>query len=133
MMIVDRQALTTVPRNSRMVLLVDHSRAQRRTLAVQLIRAGYHVVEASNSEEAMAICLERRPDIVIADWIIPGQSGLEFCRKFRDMQSDKYGYFILLTSRNDKKDIAEGLRAGADEFLTKPVSGAELLARLAAS
>ena len=52
MMIVDRQALTTVPRNSRMVLLVDHSRAQRRTLAVQLIRAGYHVVEASNSEEA---------------------------------------------------------------------------------
>ena len=60
MMIVDRQALTTVPRNSRMVLLVDHSRAQRRTLAVQLIRAGYHVVEASNSEEAMAICLERR-------------------------------------------------------------------------
>ena len=116
-----------------MVLLVDHSRAQRRTLAVQLIRAGYHVVEAENSDQAMAICLEQRPDIVIADWIIPGQSGLQFCRQFRDMQSDKYGYFILLTSRNDKKDIAEGLRAGADEFLTKPVSGAELLARLAAS
>jgi sigma-B regulation protein RsbU (phosphoserine phosphatase) len=113
-----------------MVLLVDHSRAQRRTLAVQLIRAGYHVVEAENSDQAMAICLEQRPDIVIADWIIPGQSGLQFCRH---MQSDKYGYFILLTSRNDKKDIAEGLRAGADEFLTKPVSGAELLARLAAS
>ncbi len=133
MMIVDRQALTSVPRNSRMVLLVDSSRAQRRTLAVQLIRAGYHVIEASTSEEAMAICLERRPDIVISDWIIPGQSGLDFCRQFRNMQSDKYGYFILLTSRNDKKDIAEGLRAGADEFLTKPVSGAELLARLSAS
>ena len=116
-----------------MVLLVDHSRAQRRTLAVQLIRAGYHVVEAENSDQAMAICLEQRPDIVIADWIIPGQSGLDFCRQFRNMQSDKYGYFILLTSRNDKKDIADGLRAGADEFLTKPVSGAELLARLAAS
>ncbi|RCW88148.1 PP2C family protein-serine/threonine phosphatase [Paracoccus lutimaris] len=133
MMIVDRQALTSVPRNSRMVLLVDSSRAQRRTLAVQLIRAGYHVIEAATSEEAMAICLERRPDIVISDWIIPGQSGLDFCRQFRNMQSDKYGYFILLTSRNDKKDIAEGLRAGADEFLTKPVSGAELLARLSAS
>ncbi|MBP6678306.1 MAG: fused response regulator/phosphatase [Paracoccus sp.] len=133
MMIGDRPAVPSVPRNSRMVLLVDHSRAQRRTLAVQLIRAGYHVVEAENSDQAMAICLEQRPDIVIADWIIPGQSGLQFCRQFRDMQSDKYGYFILLTSRNDKKDIAEGLRAGADEFLTKPVSGAELLARLAAS
>lgn len=129
----DRPVVTTVPRNSRVVLLVDHSRAQRRTLAVQLIRAGYHVIEAENSDEAMAICIAKRPDIVIADWIIPGQSGLEFCRKFREMQSDKYGYFILLTSRNDKKDIAEGLRAGADEFLTKPVSGAELLARLSAS
>ena len=69
MMIGDRPAVPSVPRNSRMVLLVDHSRAQRRTLAVQLIRAGYHVVEAENSDQAMAICLEQRPDIVIADWI----------------------------------------------------------------
>ncbi|WP_374422259.1 PP2C family protein-serine/threonine phosphatase [Paracoccus sp. (in: a-proteobacteria)] len=133
MSIVDVQAVKTVPRSSRLVLLVDDSRAQRRTLAVQLIRAGYHVVEASNSDEAMAICVERRPDIVISDWMMPGQSGLDFCRDFRSMQSDRYGYFILLTSRNDKKDIAAGLRAGADEFLTKPVSGAELLARLSAS
>ncbi len=133
MLIADRPDLTSVPRHSRVVLLVDSSRAQRRTLAVQLIRAGYHVIEASTREEAMAICLERRPDIVIADWIIPGQSGLDFCRQFRNMQSDKYGYFILLTSRNDKKDIADGLRAGADEFLTKTVTGAELMARLAAS
>ncbi|WJS83434.1 fused response regulator/phosphatase [Paracoccus sp. TOH] len=133
MMILDSQAVSSIPHSSRLVLLVDDSRAQRRTLAVQLIRAGYHVVEASGGEEAMRICLERRPDIVISDWMMPGQSGLEFCRRFRDMQSDRYGYFILLTTRNDKKDIAEGLRAGADEFMTKPVSGAELLARLSAS
>lgn len=133
MMILDSQAVKSIPHNSRLVLLVDDSRAQRRTLAVQLIRAGYHVVEAASGEEAMQICLERRPDIVISDWMMPGQTGLEFCRQFRDMQSDRYGYFILLTSRNDKKDIAEGLRAGADEFMTKPVSGAELLARLSAS
>lgn len=132
-MIIDAQALSSVPHGWRLVLLVDDSRAQRRTLAVQLIRAGYHVVEAASGDEAMRICLERRPDIVISDWMMPGQSGLEFCRRFREMQSDRYGYFILLTSRNDKKDIAEGLRAGADEFLTKPVSGAELLARLSAS
>lgn len=133
MMILDSQAVKSIPHNSRLVLLVDDSRAQRRTLAVQLIRAGYHVVEAASGEEAMRICLDRRPDIVISDWMMPGQTGLEFCRQFRDMQSDRYGYFILLTSRNDKKDIAEGLRAGADEFMTKPVSGAELLARLSAS
>lgn len=129
----DSQAQETPPQNSRLVLLVDDSRAQRRTLAVQLIRAGYDVIEASTGDEAMAICIERRPYIVISDWMIPGQSGLEFCRNFRNMQADHYGYFILLTSRNDKTDIAAGLRAGADEFLTKPVSGAELLARLAAS
>ncbi len=133
MMILDSQAVNSIPQHSRLVLLVDDSRAQRRTLAVQLIRAGYQVVEAAGGEEAMRICLERRPDIVISDWMMPGQSGLEFCRRFRDMQSDRYGYFILLTTRNDKKDIAEGLRAGADEFMTKPVSGAELLARLSAS
>ncbi|UFM66240.1 fused response regulator/phosphatase [Paracoccus sp. MA] len=133
MMILDGHAISSIPHNWRLVLLVDDSRAQRRTLAVQLTRAGYHVVEAASGDEAMRICLERRPDIVISDWMMPGQSGLDFCRRFREMQSDRYGYFILLTSRNDKKDIADGLRAGADEFLTKPVSGAELLARLSAS
>jgi len=133
MTIFDTQASDFMPQDHRLVLLVDDSRAQRRTLAVQLLRAGYRVIEAASGEEAMRICLERRPDIVISDWMMPGQSGLDFCRRFRGMQSDRYGHFILLTSRNDKKDIAEGLRAGADEFLTKPVSGAELLARLAAS
>src|SRR5690606_29839692 len=133
MMIADGHAPNPAPQTQRLVLIVDDSRAQRRTLAVQMTRAGYQVAEAANSREAMRLCLERRPDIVISDWMMPGQSGLEFCRRFREMQSDRYGYFILLTSRNDKKDIAEGLRAGADEFLTKPVSGAELLARLSAS
>lgn len=116
----------------RLVLLVDESQAQRRTLAVQLSRAGYDVAEAATFDEAMQICARRRPDIVISDWMNPDSACLEFCRRFRQMQSDRYGYFILLTARTDKKDVAEGLRAGADEFLTKPVSGAELLARLSA-
>lgn len=132
MMIPNAHGSNSTPQVWRLVLLVDDSRAQRRTLAVQLLRAGYDVLEAATSDEAMQICAQKRPDIVISDWKTPGRSGLEFCRKFRDMQADRYGYFILLTSRDDKKDVAEGLRAGADEFLTKPVSGAELLARLSA-
>lgn len=132
MMIPTAHPNGAAPQVWRLVLLVDDSKAQRRTLAVQLMRAGYDVLEAADSAEAMQICAQRRPDIVISDWKTPGRSGLEFCRNFRDMQSDRYGYFILLTSRGDKKDVAEGLRAGADEFLTKPVSGAELLARLSA-
>lgn len=132
MMIPQPNPPSSTPPVWRSVLLVDDSRAQRRTLAVQLMRAGYDVIEAANAEEAMQICLQARPDIVISDWMMTGRSGLEFCRRFRETQTDRYGYFILLTSRDDKKDVAEGLRAGADEFLTKPVSGAELLARLSA-
>lgn len=87
----------------RSVLLVDDSKAQRRTLAVQLMRAGYEVIEAANAEEAMQICLQARPDIVISDWMMTGRTGLDFCRRFREMQTDRYGYFILLTSRDDKR------------------------------
>ncbi|WP_223252343.1 PP2C family protein-serine/threonine phosphatase [Paracoccus mutanolyticus] len=115
----------------RLVLLVDESQAQRRTLAVQF-RGRAIRGRGRDLDEAMQICARRRPDIVISDWMNPDSAGLEFCRRFRQMQSDRYGYFILLTARTDKKDVAEGLRAGADEFLTKPVSGAELLARLSA-
>ncbi|TWI31038.1 PP2C family protein-serine/threonine phosphatase [Paracoccus sulfuroxidans] len=119
------------PRN-RLVLIVDDSRAQRRTLAIQLVRAGYEVAEAASGEEALEFCARNTPDIVISDWLMSGCTGPEFCRRFREMQRDRYGYFVLLTSRSDKNDIARGLQSGADDFLTKPVSGSELLARLSA-
>ncbi|MDO5632764.1 MAG: SpoIIE family protein phosphatase [Paracoccus sp. (in: a-proteobacteria)] len=112
---------------------MDDSRAQRRTLAIQLRRAGYEVVEAASAPEAMAICQARQPDMILSDWVMPGMSGPEFCQAFRAMKREGYGYFILLTSKTDKADIAYGLAAGADDFMTKPVAGAELLARLAAA
>jgi sigma-B regulation protein RsbU (phosphoserine phosphatase) len=68
----------------------------------------------------------------MSDWMMPGLSGLEFCRKFRDLQQESYGYFILLTSKSDKDEVALGLDAGADDFLTKPVNAAELRARISA-
>ena len=120
-------------RTWRLVLLVNDRRAERRSLAAQLKRAGYDVLEAASAEEAIGICSTRWPEIVISDWMASGDAGLEFCRRFRTLPSERYGYFILLTSRQDKADVAEGLRAGADDFLTKPVSGAELLARLSAA
>ena len=72
------------------------------------------------------------PDLVMSDWMMPGLSGLEFCRAFREMPRETYGYFILLTSKSDKTEVALGLDAGADDFLTKPVNAAELRARIAA-
>ena len=70
------------------------------------------------------------PDAVLSDWMMPGMDGLEFCRQFRAMSGDSYGYFILLTSKSEKGEIARGLDAGADDFLTKPVNADELRARM---
>jgi len=69
---------------------------------------------------------------VISDWMMPGMDGLEFCKAFRAMKRNSYGYFILLTSKSDKDEVAKGLDNGADDFLTKPVNPAELRARLTA-
>lgn len=114
------------------VLVVDDSRFQRRIVSMSLSRWGFDVMEADGGAEAIAICKSHPPDLVISDWVMPGMNGLEFCRAFRDMKRNSYGYFILLTSKSEKEDIACGLDAGADDFLTKPVNSAELRARIAA-
>jgi phosphoserine phosphatase RsbU/P len=116
----------------RHVLVVDDSRAQRHIVAMHLRRWGYLVSEAESAFDALAICEGQRVDIVISDWMMPGMTGLEFCRKFRGLGQESYGYFVLLTSKSEKTEIADGLEAGADDFLTKPVSGNELRARLRA-
>ena len=116
----------------RRVLVVDDSRAQRRILTASLQRWGFDVREADSGGAALRICADYAPDLVLSDWMMPGMTGLEFCRVFRDMARDSYGYFILLTSKSDKDEVAIGLDAGADDFLTKPVNAAELRARIAA-
>jgi sigma-B regulation protein RsbU (phosphoserine phosphatase) len=114
------------------VLIVDDSRAQRRTLALQLGRWGYNVVEAGSGDAALCLCQTQRFDIVLSDWMMPGMSGLELCQAFRVLPRDGYGYFILLTSKSEKAEIADGLQNGADDFLAKPVNSDELRARLRA-
>ncbi|MBC7478669.1 MAG: SpoIIE family protein phosphatase [Pseudorhodobacter sp.] len=114
------------------VLIVDDSRAQRRILAVQLARWGYDLTEADSGEAALALCLETRFDIVLSDWMMPGMTGLDLCSAFRVLPREGYGYFILLTSKSEKAEIADGLENGADDFLAKPVNSDELRARLRA-
>jgi sigma-B regulation protein RsbU (phosphoserine phosphatase) len=114
------------------VLVVDDSRAQRHMLTMQLRRWGYRVSDSESALAALEICATQDVDIIISDWMMPGLTGLEFCRKFRDLGRERYGYFILLTSKSEKTEIADGLEAGADDFLAKPVSGNELRARLRA-
>ena len=119
-------------RPPRAVLVVDDSRAQRRILQMQLDRWGYDITEADSGDAALALCQSRRFDIILSDWMMPGMTGLEFCKAFRALPREGYGYFILLTSKSEKAEIADGLENGADDFLTKPVSADELRARLRA-
>lgn len=114
------------------VLIVDDSRAQRKMLAMQLSRWGYETCEAASGEEALVLCMGQIFDLILSDWMMDGMTGVEFCRAFRRLPRDSYSYFILLTSKSEKTEIADGLENGADDFLTKPVSAGELRARLRA-
>jgi sigma-B regulation protein RsbU (phosphoserine phosphatase) len=114
------------------VLVVDDSRAQRRVLSLALARGGYRVTEADSGISALALCRETQFDIVLSDWMMPGMNGLDFCREFKALPRNGYGYFVLLTSKSEKGEIADGLDCGADDFLAKPVNSDELRARLRA-
>lgn len=113
-------------------LVVDDSAAQRLVLAKNLEQWGFDVQQAASGEAALQLCESFKFDLILSDWIMPGLNGLEFCRAFRALNHDAYCYFILLTSKNDKAAVAEGLNVGADDFLSKPVSTPELRARIAA-
>lgn len=113
-------------------LIVDDSRAQRLIFARHLRDWGYQTTEAASGLEALALCRTTHFDLVLSDWMMPGMNGLEFCQSFRALKNENYSYFILLTSKNDKDSVAEGLNVGADDFLNKPVSTMELRARISA-
>lgn len=114
------------------VLVVDDSRLQRRILVSSLRKWGFEVFEAESGEAALKTCAAELPDLVLSDWVMPGMSGLEFCCHFRGLNAERYSYFILLTSKSEKNEIAQGLDAGADDFLIKPVNSYELRARISA-
>ena len=98
--------------------------------AHQLRRAGYEVEVAENGLQALERLRQRLFSILLTDWEMPAMDGIALCRAVRAAQFDGYIYIILLTSRDSKANIIEGLDAGADDYLTKPVNDQELVARL---
>lgn len=114
------------------VLVVDDSRLQRRILVASLKKWGFDVLEADSGDAAIEMCASDPPDLVLSDWVMPGMSGLDFCKAFRALDSKQYSYFILLTSKSEKQEVARGLDAGADDFLIKPLEADELRARISA-
>ena len=112
------------------ILLVEDSQTQALKFKLMLENHGYHVAMAKNGLEAMNMLLNRQVSIVITDWMMPEMDGSELCQAIRRHDFGNYVYIILLTAKDSKNDIIEGLEAGADDYLTKPVDDAELIARL---
>ena len=121
-----------MPQTVRPVLVVDDSRAHRRLLSRSLQKWGYETIEADSGEAALEICQSGPIELVVSDWMMPGMSGIEFCRLFRDLVRGQPAYFILLTAQTEREVLAKGLESGADDFLSKPFSNIELRARLRA-
>ncbi len=112
------------------ILIVEDSRTQALKFQLMLENQGYFVQVAQNGIEAMNILLNNHISIVITDWVMPEMDGSELCRAIRQHDFGGYVYIIMLTAREKKIDIIEGLKAGADDYLIKPVDEAELMARL---
>lgn len=114
------------------VLVVEDESALVTLLRYNLERAGYRVRTAMDGEEALLAAAEETPDLVLLDWMLPQLSGIEVCRRLRSRQETRNVPIIMLTARSEETDRIRGLDTGADDYLTKPFSMTELLARLRA-
>ena len=114
---------------SKRLLLVEDDRALAELLDYQFSRAGFDVSATASGEEALVLVDEVKPDIVILDWMIEGISGIEVCRRLRRRAATADLPIIMLTARGEEEDRIRGLETGADDFVTKPFSPKELIAR----
>jgi phosphoserine phosphatase RsbU/P len=112
------------------ILFAEDDDGSREILAAQLRKLGHEVLPAADGEEAWEIYNRVHPELVITDWSMPKQSGLELCRNIRTLESQTYTYIIILTGRDRGTGFAEGMDAGADDFVAKPCDLAELGVRL---
>jgi CheY-like chemotaxis protein len=112
-------------------LVADDDLTCRTILNSVMRRGGHEVVEAADGEQALAALLEPEgPRLAVLDWVMPGLDGVEVCRRVRAQPGDRRPYLILVTTKGDKSDVAAGLSAGADDYVTKPFSTVELAARI---
>jgi two-component system phosphate regulon response regulator PhoB len=114
------------------ILVVEDEPAIQELIAVNLQHAGHQVLRAGNVPEAEALIREVLPDLVLLDWMLPGLPGMNFARQLRTDQRTKDIPIIMLTARAQEQDKVAGLEGGADDYVTKPFSPRELLARIKA-
>ncbi|THF60161.1 phosphate regulon transcriptional regulator PhoB [Pseudothauera rhizosphaerae] len=114
------------------ILLVEDEPAIQELIAANLARAGHHVVRAADAETAQRIVRDALPDLVLLDWMLPGMSGVDFARRLRAEERTRDIPIIMLTARGEEQDKVAGLETGADDYITKPFSPRELVARIKA-
>jgi two-component system phosphate regulon response regulator PhoB len=112
------------------ILVVEDEPAQREVLAYNLEAEGYHVIHADNGEDTMMLVEEEMPDVIVLDWMMPHLSGIEVCRRLKSKSTTRGIPVIMLSARSEDVDRVRGLETGADDYVVKPYSVIELMARV---
>jgi two-component system phosphate regulon response regulator PhoB len=114
------------------VLIVDDEAPIREMIAVALEMADYDYLEAADAREAHALIVDKQPDLILLDWMLPGTSGVELARRLKKEEATAEIPIIMLTAKVEEDNKIQGLEVGADDYITKPFSPRELVARLKA-
>jgi two-component system, OmpR family, phosphate regulon response regulator PhoB len=112
------------------VLVVEDEPAQREVLAYNLEAEGFKVARAETGDEALLLVEEETPDLIVLDWMLPGVSGIEVCRRVKSKSETRGIPIIMLSARSEEVDRVRGLETGADDYVIKPYSVVELMARV---
>lgn len=112
------------------VLVVEDEPAQREVLGYNLEAEGFRVVKAASGDEALMMVPEENPDIIVLDWMLPNVSGIEVCRQLKTRNETRNVPIIMLSARSEEVDKVRGLETGADDYVVKPYSVVELMARV---
>jgi len=112
------------------VLLVEDEAAQREVLVYNLEAEGFYVISADNGEDALMLIDEEAPDLIVLDWMMPNLSGIEVCRRLKLRTETRKIPVIMLSARSEEVDRVRGLETGADDYVVKPYSLVELMARV---
>ncbi len=115
-----------------LVLIVEDEPAQLEVLTYNLSSEGFRLAHAADGEEALLLTQETQPDLIILDWMLPNLSGIEVCRRLRARPETRHIPIIMLTARGEETDRVRGLETGADDYIVKPYSVNELIARVRA-
>ena len=114
------------------ILVVEDEPAIQELIAVNLSFAGHKVLRAADADQATTLVRAQLPDLILLDWMLPGASGVQFAKKLRADERTRDVPIIMLTARSNETDKVDGLEAGADDYVTKPFSPKELMARIKA-